>query len=198
MIPLNLLIEAFAPYKILLLILGSIYPGEEAIILFSVLAGQGLISLPDVVVIGALGILLVDNLIFWLAKSRMSTRIKRWRIFSKKSQRLSIIMHKLHKESPFLMLFITKFVYGMRHISVFYLSLKGMTWKRFFLYDVGAFALWGIIMIPLAWLAARGFTVGLHIATRIERILLIGVLVALVFYLLEWVIRNWIMKPKFN
>ena len=80
MIPLNVLLEAFAPYKTLLLILGSIYPGEEAIILFSVLAGQGLIHLSDVVVIGTLGILLVDNLIFWLAKSRMSSHIKRWRV----------------------------------------------------------------------------------------------------------------------
>ena len=198
MIQLHALLQALAPYKTLLLILGSIYPGEEAIILFSVFAGQGLISLTEVIVIGALGILLVDNLIFWLAKSRLSARIRRWRIFSKRSQRLSIVMQKLHKERPFLVLFITKFVYGLRYISVFYLGFKKMSWKRFFLYDLAAFALWGAIMIPLAWLAARGFTLGLHVVRGVERLLFIALLVTLVFYLLEWVIRKLILKPASN
>jgi membrane protein DedA with SNARE-associated domain len=149
------LLHALAPYKLLILMIGSIYPGEETIILFSVFAGQGLIPLSHVIVIGTIGVILVDHIIFWLSKSHFAFRIKRWRIFSKRSQRLSILLHKLHKERPFLMLFITKFIYGLRYISIFYVGRK-MQWNKFFIYDLGAFALWGAIMIPLAWFAAKG------------------------------------------
>lgn len=188
------LLHALAPYKLLILVIGSIYPGEEAIILFSVFAGQGLMPLWQVLFIGTIGILLVDHIIFWLARSHLAFHIKRWRIFSKKSQRLGVLMHKLHKERPFLMLFITKFIYGLRYISVFYIGRK-MKWKRFFLYDLGAYALWAAIMVPLAWLAAKGFTLGLKIAKGIEKLLLIAVIIAVAFYVIEWIIRRLALKP---
>lgn len=185
--------HALAPYKLLILIIGSIYPGEEAIILFSVLAGQGFMSISQVIVIGTIGILLVDHIVFWLSRSNLASRIERWRIFSRRSKRLHVLIHKLHKERPFLMLFITKFIYGLRYISVFYIGRK-MQWKRFFLYDLGAFALWGAIMIPLAWLAAKGFTLGLAIAKSIERLLLLALVIVVVFYTIEWIIRRFALK----
>ena len=178
----------------LLLIAGSIYPGEEAIIFFSILAGQDIISIWEVIIVGALGILLVDHILFWLGKSKYFSKIHQWTTFKKGSRVFNKFLHKMHHEQPFLVLFLTKFIFGLRHISVLSISAKGMKLRKFFIYDVLAFALWAVIIIPLAWLAGRGFTLGLKIVARVEKLVLLAVIVIILLYLAEWLFKKWIMK----
>ena len=192
----NLLVDALLPYLHLLLIAGSIYPGEEAIIFFSILAGQDIISIWEVIIIGALGVLLVDHILFWIGKSKYFSKIHQWAMFKKGSRVFNKFLHKMHHEKPFLVLFLTKFIFGLRHISVLSISARGMKLRKFFLYDVLAFALWAIIIIPLAWLAGRGFTLGLKIASRLEKLLLLAIIIVIIFYLAEWLVKKWIMKRR--
>jgi len=103
----SLLADVLLPYLHLLLIVGSIYPGEEAIIFFSILAGQDIISIWEVIIIGALGILLVDHILFWLGKSKYFSKINQWTMFKKGSRVFNKFLHKMHHERPFAFAFLS-------------------------------------------------------------------------------------------
>lgn len=190
------LIDNLYQYIPLVIFLGSTIIGEEAIILFTILAGQGIIPLEWVIIIGILGIILTDQIIFAIGKSSLTNRIKKWKLFSKEEKKRKTLLNHLKSANPLTILFATKFLYGLRYGSVLYLSMHGLSWRKFSLYSLISALAWAGIITPLAWLAGRGFALGLRIATRLEKLMFFALLIAIVFYTIQYLVNKYLTKPN--
>jgi len=60
-----------------------------------------------------------------------------------------------------------------------------MAWSKFLIYNTLSLIIWSILMVPLAWLAGRGFSTLLHVATRLEKIVALAILFVLIIIFIE-------------
>ena len=179
-------------HPVALTLLVSFVFGEEAIIFLSFLAGQGLISLWLVMILGFFGLFLFDNLLLFILTSRLGKKMGK--DYLRKKIDLMPFVKKIGKDKPLLLLMASKFVYGTRIFSLFYVEAHGLKHRKCTLYDSIALLVWIVIMSTLGWLAGRGFAALLHLATRVERYLGIALLAFLVIYLLERLISYKFIK----
>jgi len=181
-------------HPVALTLLVSFIFGEEAIIFLSFLAGQELISFWLVLILGFFGMFLFDNLLLFVLTSRLGKKIGK--DYLKKKIDLVPFAKKIGMNRPLLLLMTSKFVYGTRIFSLFYVEAHGLKHRKCALYDLIALLVWIPIMSTLGWLAGRGFAALLHVATRVERYLGIALLAFLVIYLLERLISYRLIKKS--
>lgn len=164
---------------------------EEAVIFAAVLAGKGLISLPILMIFSFLGIFVHDLVIFLFAKSKFSDRIGKMKMFSGIYKKARSI--KLRRKVP-LIVFASKFVYGTRAATIVFLGIKKYSLKSYLIYNTLSIIAWSFIMLPLGWLAGRGFTRLLHIAKGIEWFLVAGLITIILFYFGQKIFRLILSK----
>ena len=191
-IAINLLVHPF-----LLSFISATVLGEEAIIFLSFLAGENLIHLWIVLIFGVLGLITFDNLLYFIIKRfKIGSRFER-KFKDKHRHRVGFI-NSIGKDKPFLLLMACKFIYGTRIFSIFYVIKSGIKYSKFLLYDSISILIWASVMIPLGWLAGRGVSILLHIATRIEKALGIVLLSFILFYVIYRLISHWIIKREIS
>lgn len=197
MIPwLNELIPLISSHTALFAFLAGLLV-EEALIFFGILAGQRIIELQAVIIFGFLGVVIFDSFIFVLARSKYGAFVKNLFYSTREQKKRPQILHPHNTHKYALAIFLSKFIYGARTFTIWYVSGKHLSYKRFVVYDILATVAWMALLFPIAWLAGRGISKYLFVAQHIERLLLLTAAVVVLLYLLDAFILKKITR-KFN
>lgn len=117
------------------------------------LVGRGLWSVQELFFFSFIGTIMVD--LFWFLLARLGKEWKFLNQFFQKDSKIKKFAQKFSKHEATLLL-MTKFIYGTRVISVFYLSLDGLRTLRFLILNILVTIPWLTLIIAMGWLAGRG------------------------------------------
>lgn len=170
--------------------------GEEAILFLTFLASQSAMHAKIVFVLAPLGLLLMDIVYFSIGRTGFFGLIKSKRQYVKQHSRIPQKIANLDKKHTFLALLITKFIFSTRIALMIYLGVKKMRYQKFAVYDGIAVYTWAAVMVPLAWLAGRGFTDGLNIVRDFSKIAGFAVLFCAGVYMINKAVAHYFFRKK--
>jgi membrane protein DedA with SNARE-associated domain len=157
---------------------------EEVVLFLAILAGKGSIPIMLVFLGGVLGSIVIDQIYYFLGRSRAVVWLEKRHSISKKAGFLPSFVKKFGERNLALEIFLTKFIYGIRSAAIIFLGAKKVPYRTFFISNVLAILGWAFIMIPAAYLSGRGIVLFLKVAKGLEKFFLIGLLLIVVYFLL--------------
>jgi len=177
----------------------ALFGGEELIIFFSILAGHGFLTIWKVALIGFFGILISDVFWFIFARSNFADKFREKVRHHFLYRHASSIIEKFSHKHDYIYLALTKFLYGLRIVSIIKVSRrkKDSVWK-FILNDSFAIITWGVIMLSLGWLAGRSFFYTINIFDDLHKIIILALGLIVVLYFLEAVVKKMLQKIIFR
>ncbi len=184
------------PHAYTILVLLTVLLGEEIVLLFVILAAQEFVSLTTVLIVGLGSTLALDIILFYLARDLMHERISRLKKVINVSKDVRKFAHKIHTQNLLLVLTLRRFLVGTRHATTLYLGVKKMSWSKFMFYNTSSLIIWSALMVPIAWLAGRGFTILLKVATRVEKLVAFAILFILLVIIIEKIFSKIAYKPN--
>jgi membrane-associated protein len=154
-----------------------IFPGETTLNTASVLASQGTLELEWVIFAGALGAILGDSALYWIARTG-PTRVKaRLDASAPKDERVSKGLALLDRSGPLLIVF-GRFVPGVRFAVNVSMGLTEYPYRRFLWYSTIGGTLWATYTCLLAyWVggALEDFPIASIVISGVITTVLIGV-----------------------
>ncbi len=170
--------------------------GEETVLFLTFLASHSMMHVKIMFVLAPLGIILIDIIYFSIGRTKLLKKLREKLIFHRYLRIPKFVVEFEHKRT-FLTLAMTKFILSTRVATIIYLGAKGeLRYWKFIIYDIVAIEIWAAVMIPLAWLAGKGFTTGLHIVKDFSKFAGIALIFCLIVYLVNRIIENYLMKGK--
>lgn len=146
-------IKTLISHPIILSTIGPFLFGGETILILSILAGQGFIPLPIVIIFCPLGMFLADLMWFSLGKIKELSKLKKIKFIHK-----SYIKAKEEIEqapNDLFLLVLIKFAYGIGIPILAYLGKKGMSFKEFLTKNSIIIALWSIGIVIIGWITGK-------------------------------------------
>lgn len=193
---LSYLLPYISQHGIIISFLIGFITGETFIIILAFLSATGTIPLWYVVIFCTLGMYLSDFVPFTIGKSRLLSRL--FKVKNKKAtKKLEDKFLKYTHNNLFLALFYTKFIYGLSIPALIYFGHKGVSYKKFALYNVGVELIFVPIVVSVGWLAGKGFTYFLTAFRNIKlAIFLLIFLIIIVYFIRTWLDKRLIKKQK--
>ena len=181
-------LNIFHSYPLLMFFLGSVVGGEEVILTFAFMVAQGYGNEVQLFVGCYLGTFFSDICWFLIGRNYFS----KMSFFKKLSVKYNRVVRFLKKVSskPFILLFVTKFIYGTRVFTIMYVGLEGLKFLKFVLYNTFVIAAWLPVVLLVGWFAGRGMSGIVNIYEN-TGLALFGILV---FIVITVFIRNYIGK----
>lgn len=171
-----------------------LFGGETIVLVLAFLAGQGTLTLWGVIVGSFFGMLTLDSFWFMVPRTRWAERLKERARVSARYLAIEARIESLSRRNDILVLFLSKVMIGTRILVLAYISVRTITFRRFFVYDAVATFAWAVILGYIGY----GAGVGYYSLASAEHGLLTGALfvagVCALFYALLWVARLWIIK----
>lgn len=164
-----------------------VVPSETVVVVGGNLASSGDLVLPLVILAGAAGAILGDNISYAIGHWLGDKTIKRWFRSPKWHKRLEWAERTLDERGAYIIL-IARFIPGGRTAVTFSAGyIPTFPWRRFIVYDVIAGFLWATYAAMLGYFGGKTFEerpwIGLLIAIVVA--LTLGLLVELVRHLLK-------------
>jgi membrane-associated protein len=126
-----------------------IFPGETTLNAASVVAAQGDLSLAWVIVAGALGAIIGDSTLFWIAR-RASGRIRPQVDRARNNQRVATAMDYLGDNAKILLVF-GRYVPGLRFVTNTTMGLSDMPYREYLPWSALGGAGWSVYTCLLAY-----------------------------------------------
>ena len=124
-------------------------PEEILLLLLGYIAGVGLISIYLALAAGILGVLIGDNILFWLSHFQGSKIVHR---LKKKIRKHELMKYKhLMKQHIGKTIFILRFIVGLRFFSPFLAGSLRVKWKVFQIYNLMAVSIYVPILVFLGY-----------------------------------------------
>ncbi len=157
---------AYGYWAVLLVVAGDgvfpALPGETAIVAAAVLAADGSLSLPLVILAGTAGAILGDSAAYWIGRAG-GGRIKRFVTRIAGADRLEAAERMVARQGPALV-FVGRFLPGIRIAINLSCGAGQMDYRRFLLFDtLGAF-FWASQAALLGYFAGKAFADQLWVA----------------------------------
>lgn len=130
-------------------------PGETAIVAASVLAADGTLSLPLVILAGAVGAVIGDSTTYWIGRGG-GGRIKRGVTRIAGAERLEAAERMVRRQGPALV-FVGRFLPGIRIAINLSCGAGQMAYPRFLLFDALGAVFWSTQAALLGYFAGRAF-----------------------------------------
>jgi membrane-associated protein len=161
-----------------------IFPGETTLSAASVLASQGILDLALVMVAGALGAILGDSALYWIARTG-PTRLKaRLQATGQEDERVAKGLALLNRSGPLLIAF-GRFVPGVRFAVNVSMGLIEYPYPRFLLFSAIGGTLWSI------WTCLLAYWVGAALADfPVASIVISGVITTVLIGVVYWLDRR--------
>ncbi len=179
-------------YHVPAFFVGSFVLGETVILTASFLAAQGWWSLQLVFWVSLLGTLASDSMWFFLGRFLIKT--KRWEKYRERYNHVAEYINRKTGNRPYLSLFFVKFVYGIRVLSIIYLSAHRTSFWFFLFIDTLASMILLTVVCGIGWLVGKGYGQAIDIFHDITYAIS-GVVLLLVLYKL---IMLWIGKKAMD
>jgi membrane-associated protein len=126
-----------------------IFPGETTLNAAATAAAQGALELAPIIVMGALGAIVGDSALFWIARRssrRVAPQLEKARANEKIKQALAI----MDSSAP-LLIVGGRYVPGMRFVVNATMGLSDMPYRRFLPWSVLGGVLWSVFTCVLAY-----------------------------------------------
>ena len=174
-------------YSIIISFLAGLVTGEEVILILSFLSANELLPLWQIFIFAGLGVFLSDIIVYFIGSTKFVRYFfKQWKI-AKAYRRFERAVEKISHNRIFLLLLVTKFIYGTRVLTLLYLGVKKVPHKKFIIYDFIVVFTYLIPVVILGWLAGSGFKFIMTVFKSIQIGLLLLVIAVIVFI----IIREW-------
>ena len=132
-------------------------PSETLVIVGGNLASSGDLSLPLVILAGAGGAILGDNISFGIGTLVGERTVKRWFRSEKSKQRLEWAERMLDERGAYIII-IARFIPGGRTAVTFSAGyIPTFRWRRFIVYDVIAGVVWATYAALLGYFGGKTF-----------------------------------------
>ena len=131
-----------------------IFPGETTLSAASTIAADGGLQLELVMLAGALGAIVGDSSLFWIARGS-SAKVKPQLDKAVKNEKIAVAWDML-QSSPGLLIVAGRYVPGMRFAVNASMGVSTMPYRRFLLFDIPAILVWagGIAAVSRATVVA--------------------------------------------
>jgi membrane-associated protein len=126
-----------------------IFPGETTLNAASTVAAQGKLDLGPIIVMGALGAIVGDSALFWIAR-RYAHRIESQVARAKANNHVRQALEMMASSAPVLIVG-GRYVPGMRFVVNATMGLSGIAYRRFLLWSVVSGTLWSVYTCVLAY-----------------------------------------------
>ncbi len=188
------LLEFLKLYPIPLFLIGSFFLGEEVILSFAFLAGQGVFDLTTLYLCCSLATIASDGV--WFLLGHYSKRRNNFvhRLYERHVN-LIPLLHRWEKR-PFILLFVTKFIYGTRIFTILYVAFRGMSFKKFMFYIIPCILILQAVVIGGGWLAGRGSLLFLNIYKDGSLVLGLILLLMLLMYIVKSKVSEEIIEHE--
>jgi membrane protein DedA with SNARE-associated domain len=160
-----------------------IFPGETTLNAAATAAAQGTLELLPVIVAGALGAILGDSTLFWIArrsKGRVAPQLEKARANEKVTQALSL----MDSSAPVLIVG-GRYVPGMRFVVNATMGLSDIRYRRFLPWSVLGGVLWSTYTCVLAYTIATSLA-GFPLAS----VVISGLVTTVALVVIFWVVRK--------
>ena len=171
---------------------------EEAVLFLIILAGQGDAPFWAVAFFGFLGMMFHDTLVFFIGTTNMMSRFGERLARSPNNQGLITFVERIGRNNLFLMLTLARFIYGIRTPMVLYVAHKRPNLGKFTFLNTLTILIWCAVMMPIAWLAGRGFSRFLMIFGGGEKIIGVVIITLVLIYVVQRFIKNYVLKKQQN
>lgn len=133
-----------------------VVPSEATVIAAAALAGAGDLVLALVLVAGAAGAVLGDNLAYLLGRAGQEQVVARLLRSAKWRPRVRSAETRLRARSGTIIV-VSRFVPGGRTVTMLCAGLVGLSWRRFFVWDLLACVIWAGYATAIGWVGGRAF-----------------------------------------
>ncbi|MGC8697578.1 MAG: DedA family protein [Halothiobacillus sp.] len=136
-----------AQYGLWVLAIGCLLEGETVLVLAGLAAHQGLLGLPQVLIVAMVFGWLGDQIFFWLGRWKGDAILQRFPRWAKQKPRLDIWIHKYH--APVIVM--VRFMYGLRIAGPVLIGHSGLCPWKFMLYNAIGAVIWAVLFVSLGW-----------------------------------------------
>jgi membrane-associated protein len=133
-----------------------VVPSEATVIAAAALAGAGELVLALVLVAGAAGAVIGDNLAYLLGRAGRGQVVGRLLRSAKWRPRVVQAETKLRARSGTIIV-VSRFVPGGRTVTMLCAGLVGLPWRRFFGWDLLACVIWAGYATVIGWIGGKAF-----------------------------------------
>ena len=126
-----------------------IFPGETTLNAAATAAAQGALELAPIIVMGALGAIVGDSCLFWIAR-RSSARVAPQLEKLRQNEKIKQALDTMDASAP-LLIVGGRYVPGMRFVVTATMGLSNMRYRRFLAWSVLAGVLWSTYTCLLAY-----------------------------------------------
>src|SRR2546425_1245963 len=131
-------------------------PGETALIAASVLAAQGLLSLPLVIVVAAAAAIIGDNAGYWIGRAAGRRLLERWRPVARYTEKMLPPAERFFAHHGGKAVFLARFIPGLRVIGALVAGIAGMEWWRFLVWNMAGGVVWATSVALIAYGLGEG------------------------------------------
>jgi len=172
---------------------GSVFEGETVLVLAGLFAHRGVLHLPLLIALGAVGGALGDIAYFTLGRRFGDELLKRYPRFAPAAQRVQ----KWIQEYPKLTIFGIRFLYGLRTVGPAVIGSSSVSWPKFLaLNALGALA-WSACWVGAGYVLGEAAQRLLGRVMHVEREFFFGALIiALVVTVALRLRRRSVCSPK--
>jgi len=186
---------------ILSVFFGTFLLGDEMVYFFAFLSGAGLIKLWIVIIFSILGNGSCD--IFWFFVAKYDY-LKRFRKLIKKTEEKKFkkeekILEALSEKKLYFTLLLSKFFYGTRLLTIFYVAKKEKKLSKIIFYNTIAVITWVVLVSFVMFYIGKWTAISFDSVRYFHR--LIGyaiVFIIIIFLFNKFVLKNILMKIKLN
>jgi membrane protein DedA with SNARE-associated domain len=179
-------------------LIGSIISGNIFVLFLSTLAGQGSLSIFKVWIMALAGTLIADTIWYNLGKTNFINKIARDRRTIYNFYTIKKALTKSQEKNNFTVFLVSKFIYGMRVLTLMYAGRRHMHADHFIKYNYTATTIWVTFIVSIGFLAGKGFTKLFEIFNSmiqtIATFLIILAIIYLIWYFLGKAFINRLKK----
>ena len=143
----DIFVEFLKEYSYPILFLWSIMEGETGLIMAGILSHTGDMNLFLSIFVAGLGGFVGDNIYFFIGRFNREYVSKKL----KKHRRKFALAHLLLQKYGWFIIFIQRYMYGMRTIIPIAIGLTGYSSTKFLIINFISAMVWATITITLAW-----------------------------------------------
>ena len=167
---------------------------EDLLFFLAFLAGEGSLNLGIVFVLGFFGIMAHDIILYLIVRlPACQSFVKRWNP-GKRHQGIVRFIQTIGRNGYLIPLMISKFIYGTRVALAWYAAHHEPRFWRYFARNALAVIVWLAVMLPIGWLAGRGFSELAHVVRGIEKVIGVLVLFVILMYLINYVLKRFFLR----
>jgi membrane protein DedA with SNARE-associated domain len=174
--------------------------GDISVLAISFLSAQGYLPIVSVVLIAFTATFVADSLWYLLSISKLMDKIPIWKPFHGTYLRLEKRIYSVSRHNDLIMLLLSKFIYGTRVVTIAYLAhSKKIGYAKFIEHDMISSGLWLVFLIPVGWLAGRGFWWVYNVMDSLRLAITFIVIAIVAFVIFEkWVKRRLLGNEEAN